>query len=107
MIRYALICENAHEFEGWFGSADSYESQRSSGLLTCPVELSGLLGIRGTLPGLHHARANLQEAFVSGQVIDGTDDMLGRRLMALRVGAPAATTQRGTVFVDLTGPWVR
>ena len=41
------------------------------------------------------------------QVIDGTDDMLGRRLMALRVGAPAATTQRGTVFVDLTGPWVR
>ena len=92
---------------GYAAGGDAYPNGPTNGLLTCPVELSGLLGIRGTLPGLHHARANLQEAFVSGQVIDGTDDMLGRRLMALRVGAPAATTQRGTVFVDLTGPWVR
>jgi hypothetical protein len=34
---FDLQCDAGHVFEGWFGSADSYESQRSSGLLTCPV----------------------------------------------------------------------
>lgn len=34
---FDLQCDSGHVFEGWFGSADSYESQRESGLLTCPV----------------------------------------------------------------------
>ncbi len=34
---YDLQCAQGHVFEGWFGSEDSYESQRSRGLLTCPV----------------------------------------------------------------------
>jgi hypothetical protein len=37
MIRYALICEHAHEFEGWFGSSDDFDDQRARGLLECPV----------------------------------------------------------------------
>ena len=37
MIRYALICEHAHEFEGWFGSSADYDDQQSRGLLECPV----------------------------------------------------------------------
>jgi len=37
MIRYALICEHEHEFEGWFGSSDDYDDQHSRGLLECPV----------------------------------------------------------------------
>lgn len=34
---YDLECAEGHVFEGWFASADSYESQRSRGLLSCPV----------------------------------------------------------------------
>ncbi|HEU0231105.1 MAG TPA: DUF1178 family protein [Burkholderiaceae bacterium] len=34
---FDLQCDSGHVFEGWFGSADSYESQRENGLLTCPV----------------------------------------------------------------------
>ncbi len=37
MIKYALHCEKAHEFESWFPSSDSYEAQRSQGFVSCPV----------------------------------------------------------------------
>jgi hypothetical protein len=37
MIRYALACEHAHEFEGWFGSSADYDDQQARGLLQCPV----------------------------------------------------------------------
>ena len=37
MIRYALICEHEHAFEGWFGSSADFDDQQSRGLLECPV----------------------------------------------------------------------
>jgi hypothetical protein len=37
MIRYALLCEHGHDFEGWFGASDDFEAQRERGLLECPV----------------------------------------------------------------------
>lgn len=37
MIRYALVCEHEHGFEGWFGSSDDYEDQHGRGLLACPA----------------------------------------------------------------------
>ncbi|HEY1058858.1 MAG TPA: DUF1178 family protein [Limnobacter sp.] len=35
-IIYDLECEYAHRFEGWFRSADDFDSQREQKLLTCP-----------------------------------------------------------------------
>ncbi len=37
MIRYALICDHDHEFEGWFAVSGDYDAQRSRGLVECPV----------------------------------------------------------------------
>lgn len=37
MIRYALVCDDAHEFESWFASSSSFEEQARRGLVTCPV----------------------------------------------------------------------
>ncbi|MED5312941.1 MAG: DUF1178 family protein [Pseudomonadota bacterium] len=37
MIKYQMICDKSHEFEGWFGNSAAFESQQESGLLTCPV----------------------------------------------------------------------
>ncbi|HLV27974.1 MAG TPA: DUF1178 family protein [Burkholderiaceae bacterium] len=34
---FDLQCEHSHVFEGWFASAEAYESQKSAGLLSCPV----------------------------------------------------------------------
>ena len=36
MIRYALLCEHGHEFEGWFGASADYDAQQANGLLECP-----------------------------------------------------------------------
>ncbi len=36
MIRYALTCDDDHEFEGWFGSSAEYDEQQAGGLLECP-----------------------------------------------------------------------
>jgi hypothetical protein len=36
MIRYALVCDRDHEFEGWFGSSQDYDDQVARGLLECP-----------------------------------------------------------------------
>ena len=37
MIRYALLCEHEHEFEGWFGASADFDDQQARGLLACPV----------------------------------------------------------------------
>lgn len=36
MIRFSLVCENAHEFEGWFRSNDGFDTQAKRGLVDCP-----------------------------------------------------------------------
>lgn len=37
MIRYALICDREHEFEGWFGASGDFDDQQARGLLSCPT----------------------------------------------------------------------
>ena len=37
MIRYALICEEGHGFEAWFGSADTYDEQAEAQAILCPA----------------------------------------------------------------------
>lgn len=37
MIRYSLICDNAHEFEGWFSGSADFDRQVEMGFLACPV----------------------------------------------------------------------
>ena len=36
MIKYQLICEKEHEFEGWFQSSDAFLEQCAAGILSCP-----------------------------------------------------------------------
>lgn len=37
MIKYSLRCDQAHEFEGWFRSADDFDRQADLGVLSCPT----------------------------------------------------------------------
>ena len=37
MIKYQLICDLSHEFEGWFKTSASFVAQNQSELITCPV----------------------------------------------------------------------
>lgn len=37
MIRYQLICDKGHTFDGWFSGSASFEEQKASGRLECPA----------------------------------------------------------------------
>ena len=86
-------------------SVGTYPNGPNNGLMTGALELHAM-GIRGTLPGLLHPVQDCGNAFATGAIVDGTGDLAGRRLMAIRTGPPAGGTV-GTVFIDITGPWVR
>lgn len=84
----------------------AYPNSPNNGLLTCALEVFAS-GIRGTLPGLLHPVQDMGGSFVAGAIVDGTDDLAGRRLMAIRTAPPAGSQTAGTVFLDATGPWSR
>lgn len=86
-------------------SIGTYPNGPNNGLMSGALELHAL-GIRGTLPGLLHPVQDCGGAFTTGAIVDGTDDLAGRRLMAIRTGPPSGSTV-GTVFIDVTGPWGR
>ena len=37
MIKYQLICDLTHEFEGWFQTGAAFDAQNEAGLVTCPI----------------------------------------------------------------------
>jgi hypothetical protein len=43
MITFDLNCSNGHQFEGWFASSADFDTQKSSGLLTCPTCHDGVI----------------------------------------------------------------
>ena len=52
MIRYALVCDNAHGFESWFRDGSAYDDQIGRGLIACPVCGSDKIGKAMMAPGL-------------------------------------------------------
>jgi hypothetical protein len=88
MIRYALICEHEHEFEGWFGSSGAFDDQQGRGLLECPVCATQAVrkqimapAVSGTKRGLkdeaRSSRAMMLEAMgrIRKHVEDNFDDV--------------------------------
>lgn len=37
MIKYQLVCEYAHEFEGWFQTGAAFDAQNQDRLVSCPI----------------------------------------------------------------------
>jgi hypothetical protein len=61
MIRYALICEHEHEFEGWFGSSTDFDDQQARGLLECPMCASKAVRKQIMAPAVAGARRTVQD----------------------------------------------
>lgn len=36
MIKYRLICDNDHEFDGWFPNSEEFDRQKDKELIQCP-----------------------------------------------------------------------
>jgi len=37
MIAYDLECSHGHNFEGWFENSESFETQKSKNMISCPL----------------------------------------------------------------------
>ena len=61
MIRYALVCEHSHEFEGWFGSSSDFDDQQAKGLLACPVCNTAAVRKQIMAPALAGVRRTAQD----------------------------------------------
>lgn len=61
MIRYALICDRDHDFEGWFGSSADYDDQQDRGLLECPVCGSGVVRKQIMAPAIAGTKRTMRE----------------------------------------------
>jgi hypothetical protein len=62
MIVYNLLCENAHRFEGWFGSAEAFDHQHLAGQLFCPVCGSSSVQRQPSAPHVHTRAAEAPAA---------------------------------------------
>lgn len=61
--------------------------------------------LRGRTRGIYMVVQNCHERFGWRDKIAGQGALLGRKLVAIKCGAPAGTVSAGVVFVDITGPW--
>ena len=79
MIVFDLHCKDGHRFEGWFGSAKDFASQRKRGLLSCPS-----CGSTGIERGLSAPRLNMGAQEPKAQVPQQkTPDMEGKDPFAM------------------------
>ena len=56
MIRYDLICDGGHDFEGWFSSAADFDRQKEHNLVSCPACGSHAIAKRLMAPSVSTAR---------------------------------------------------
>ena len=61
MIRYALVCDLDHAFEGWFGSSGDFDDQQAKGLLDCPVCASKAVRKQIMAPAVAGTKRNAPE----------------------------------------------
>jgi hypothetical protein len=73
-----LQCPHAHRFEGWFASADDFESQQSRKLVECPICGAHEVSRLPSAP-----RLNLSGA-TDSKVSAGVEQMQAQMMRALR-----------------------
>lgn len=74
MIRYTLVCEADHEFDGWFRSAADFEAQAERGLVACAICGSTKVGRGLMAPNVITARSRVSGPGTAGLAIaEGAD----------------------------------
>lgn len=66
MIRFNLVCDAGHEFDGWFRSNDDFEAQQKRGLVSCPTCHSGKVGKALMAPAVSTTRKQEKIALAVG-----------------------------------------
>lgn len=84
MIHYALQCERAHGFDGWFRSSEDFETQAGRGLLACPACGSHEVSKGLMAPAVRTADKGAEDVPVRADVPTGDIALLGDKEQQLR-----------------------
>jgi hypothetical protein len=71
MIRYDLICNKGHEFDGWFSDSDAFDTQAKRGFVECTVCGSAKVQKQLMAPGIGtkgNKKPETAQKMVAGQV---------------------------------------
>jgi hypothetical protein len=96
MIRFALVCSQAHEFEGWFRDNADFDTQKRRGMITCPVCETQSVGKAVMAPAVSTSRSHEKVTLAMG---DEQRKMMGE-MRALTAKLKAGADYVGDKFAD-------
>lgn len=67
MIRFSLVCDKDHEFDGWFRNNEDFDTQSRRGLVDCPVCGSSKIGKALMAPSVSTGRKKAKMALAASQ----------------------------------------
>jgi hypothetical protein len=68
MIRYALVCDQRHNFEAWFQSSADYDKQAKRALVSCPACSSTKIEKAIMAPSIGRAGKREERAIVANEL---------------------------------------
>jgi hypothetical protein len=102
MIRYDLVCEKGHEFDGWFSNSEAYDKQVKRKLVECVVCGSVKIEKQIMAPGIP-AKANKKSdnavPMIAGPVDSRAQKML-EMMRAFRSHVESTAENVGTNFAE-------
>ncbi|MBC8037310.1 MAG: DUF1178 family protein [Rhizobiales bacterium] len=102
MIRYDLICDKGHEFDGWFSDSAAYEGQARGGLVSCSVCNSIKIEKQVMAPGIPmkaNRKADAPQKMMAGPV-DPRSRMLLDMMREVRKSVEANAEYVGGKFAE-------
>ena len=85
MIRYDLVCDQGHAFDGWFANSAAYDRQADSSLISCP----------------HCNSTEVQKAIMAPNLSGQTQRPAEQPTGPATYTAPAAPDPRLAAMIDL------
>jgi hypothetical protein len=83
MIRYDLICDQGHQFDGWFRDSAAYDMQAAAGLVSCAVCGSAKVAKQLMAPGIPVKSNRKADAAPRQTMMAGGSDPRAQALMEM------------------------
>lgn len=83
MIRYDLICDQGHDFDGWFRDSAAFDAQAERGLVACAVCGSEKISKQLMAPGIP-AKANRKSEAPRKLVAGPVDPRMAQMMQVMR-----------------------
>ena len=94
MIKYSLICELHHPFEGWFSDSESFEKQCERDLISCPECGNGKIRRALMTPNLSTGKHNNQLVVPNGAPKSEVNEVEGAFCMEQNPNISLATDKQ-------------